>query len=200
MLVCRHALRPLDLNMPGSLKVSRLTRVRRVLGVDVYVHWSIFLIAAVMLLGTLRKPLATLIGLAAYLGVLIVHESGHLIMAHLRGYDALSIELYPIFGIARFEQPGSRFDRAAIAWGGVLAQAIVGVPLAVYVAVLGYTRWEALNAALGILGYFSLGIAVFNLLPLGPLDGSVAWDLIPAFIQRRQIRRSKRMASYRSSR
>jgi stage IV sporulation protein FB len=166
----------------------------------VYVHWSVFLISAVMLLGTLRKPLATVVGLAAYLGVLIIHEAGHLIMARLRGYDALSIELYPIFGIARFERPDSRFDRAAIAWGGVLAQAIVGIPLALYVAVVGYTPWEALNAALVILSGFSLCIAAFNLLPLGPLDGSVAWDLMPAFIQRRQIRRNRRLAPYRSSR
>ena len=186
--------------MLGSLKLSRLTHVRRVLGVDVYVHWSVFLIAAVMLLGTIRKPLTTLIGLGAYLGVLIIHEAGHLIMAELRGYDALSIELYPFIGIARFERPDCRFDRAAIAWGGVLAHAIVGVPLAVYVAAFGYTRWEALNAALVILGAFSLGVAAFNLLPLRPLDGSVAWDLMPAFIQRRQIQRSRRMTPYRSSR
>src|SRR5881394_833632 len=112
MLVRRSCARDArDLNLPGSLRLSRLTHVTRVRGVDVYVHWSLFLISAVMLLGTLPKPLATVIGLAAYLGVLIIHEAGHLIMARLRGYDALSIELYPIFGIAHFERPDSRFDR-----------------------------------------------------------------------------------------
>ena len=165
-----------------------------------YVHWSVFLITVVMLLGTLRKPLATVIGLAAYLGVLIIHEVGHLIMARLRGYEALSIELYPISGIARFERPDSRLDRAAIAWGGVVAQAIVGIPIALYVAVFGYTPWEALNAALVILSGFSLCIAAFNLLPISPLDGSVAWDLMPAFIQRRRVRRDRRLPRYRSSR
>jgi Zn-dependent protease len=186
--------------MPGSFKVSRFTRITRVHRVDVYVHWSVFLIGAVMLLGTLRKPLATVVGLAAYLSVLIIHEAGHLIMARRMGYDALSIELYPFFGIARFERPGSRFDRAAIAWGGVLAQAAVAAPLVVCVAVLGYTPFEPLNAVLVILGGLSLVIAAVNLLPLYPLDGSVAWDVIPAFIELRQIRKSRRVLPYRSSR
>ena len=186
--------------MAGLLKLRRLIRVRRILGVDVYVHWSVLLICAAMFLGALRKPLATLIGVGAYLGVLIIHEASHLIMARLRGYDALSIEIYPILGIARFERPDSRLDRASIAWGGVLGQATVGVPLAVYVAVFGYTRWEALNAALVILGDLSLCIAAFNLLPIAPLDGSIAWDLVPAFIHGRQIRRNRRSTPYRSSR
>src|SRR5258708_8994961 len=79
-----------------------------------------------------------------------------------------------------------------------VAQAIVGIPIALYAAVFGYTPWEALNAALVILSGFSLCIAAFNLLPISPLDGSVAWDLMPAFIQRRRVRRDRRLARYRS--
>jgi len=96
-----------------SFKLGRLTRVARVCRVDVYVHWAVFAIAAVMLLGTLRNPLATVIGLAAYLSVLIIHECGHLIMARRLGYDALSMELYPLVEYARFEKPDSRFHRGA---------------------------------------------------------------------------------------
>ncbi len=186
--------------MPRSLELSRLSYLTRDHRINVYVHWSVFLISALMLLGTLQNRLATVIGLASYLGVLIIHESGHLMMARLRGYEALSIELYPIFGIACYERPESRFDRAAIAWGGVLAQAAVGVPVAVYIAMQGYSRFEPVNAALAILGDISLCIAAFNLLPLGPLDGSFAWDLLPAFIERRRNRHRRRVVPYRSAR
>jgi Zn-dependent protease len=153
-----------------------------------------------MLIGTFRKPLATIVGLAAYLSVLIVHESGHLLMARLKGYDALSMELYPFSGFARFERPSSRFDWALIAWGGVLAQAIVGIPVFLYVVVWGYTPFEPLNAVLAVLGGFSLFVALLNLLPVGPLDGTVAWDLIPAFFEDRRIQGNRRVVPYRSSR
>jgi Zn-dependent protease len=169
-----------------SLKFGRLTRVAQVRGVDVYVHWSIFAIGALILLRSARKPLTTVIGLAAYLSLLIIHESGHLIMARRRGYQAYSIAFYPIFGLARFERPDSRVDRALIAWGGVLAQAIVGIPLALYAALVGYTPFAALNAVLVILGGYSLCAAAFNLLPVRPLDGSVAWDLIPAYLEQKR--------------
>jgi Zn-dependent protease len=174
--------------------------VVRVKGVDVYVHWSVFIIGAVILLCALRRPLAAVAGLMAYLSVLLIHEFGHLIMARRRGNDALSIELYPIHGIARLEMPESRFDRALIAWGGVLAQAVVGIPLVASTIVFGYSPFEAINALLAILGGFSLFIAAFNLLPVAPLDGATAWDLIPAFIERKRMRRNRRVYPYRSSR
>jgi Zn-dependent protease len=174
--------------------------VMRVKGVDVYFHWSVFLIGSLILLGALRQPLVALVGLAAWLSVLLIHEFGHLIVANRMGYDALSIEIFPIFGLARFEMPETRFDKAMIAWGGVLAQAVVGIPLVALVIAFGYTPFEAVNALLAILGGFSLCIAALNLLPIAPLDGATAWDLIPAFIERRRTRRRKRAIPYKSSR
>ena len=41
-----------------------------------------------------------------------------------------------------------------IAWGGVVAQAIVAVPLLAWVETFGYTRFQAVNAILAILGSF----------------------------------------------
>lgn len=186
--------------MAGSLRFSRLTRVVRVSRVDIYVHWSVFFISALLILGAIRNPLPTVIGVAAYLAVLVIHEAGHLTVARLKGYDALSMEIYPILGIAYYEMPHSRLDRALIAWGGVVAQAVVGIPIVLFTAVLGYAPSEALNAALAVPGGVSICIAAFNLLPLGRLDGSVAWDLIPAFIESRQIRRTRRALPYRSPR
>jgi len=181
-------------------KISRLTRVARAGGVDVYVHLSVFLIAAVVLAGSLRSPVTAVIGMAAFLSVMLLHEAGHLAVARRMGYEPRSIELYPMFGFARFEQPESRFDRAAIAWGGVAAQAAVGIPVALGTALLGYTPFAAVNAALVILGSFSLFLAAFNLLPFYPLDGVTAWDAIPAYLERRRTRRRRRAPAYRSPR
>lgn len=169
------------------VRIARLTCVARIYDVDVYVHWSIFAIAIVILAGLTRKPASTLAGMAAYLSLLILHESGHLMMARRRGYQAFCMALYPIFGLAQFEAPDSRLDRALIAWGGVLAQWVVAIPLTLYIAIVGYTPFEPLNAVLAILGGYSLLVAAFNLLPIRPLDGSKAWDIIPAWIEQRSL-------------
>jgi Zn-dependent protease len=108
--------------------------------------------------------------------------------------------IYPIFGLASFEAPDSRIDRALIAWGGVLAQAMVAVPLTVYIMIAGYTPYEPLNAVLAILGGYSLLVAAFNLLPIRPLDGSKAWDIIPAWFEQRRLRRNQPPLAYRSPR
>jgi Zn-dependent protease len=181
------------------MQVGRLTHVAQVCGVDVYVHWSVFAIGILILVGAIRSPFPTFMGMAAYLGLLILHESGHLIMARHRGYQAFSMALYPIFGLASFEAPESRIDRALIAWGGVLAQAVVAVPLTLYIVFAGYTAFEPLNAVLAILGGYSLLVA-FNLLPIRPLDGSKAWDIVPAWLERRRMRRDQRPLAYRPQR
>jgi len=164
----------------------------RIKGVSVYVHWTVFLIAGVMLLGVLERPAVTLVALVSYFTILLVHESGHLIAAQRLHCEVLDIKLYPIFGITSFQTPWSRFDHCLIAWAGVFAQAIVALPLIAWVAAFGYTSSGPVNAGLAILGFISLGIAVFNLLPIQPLDGAVAWGLIPEFFKRLRNRRSTR--------
>jgi Zn-dependent protease len=170
----------------NPIRFDKRTKIGQVRGVDTYVHWTVFLVAAVILAGVLRRPGLTLLGLTAYWGVLLIHETGHLIAAQRLGCTVFSIELYPIFGVTRFGTPWSRVDHCKIAWAGVLAQAVVAVPLVAWVAAFGYTRFEALNMLFVILGFFSLGVAVFNLIPTPPLDGATAWGIFPALLAQRR--------------
>jgi Zn-dependent protease len=48
-----------------------------------------------------------------------------------------------------------------------------------------------------ILGYFSLCVAAFNLLPVPRLDGAIAWGIIPALIERARMGRRKRPVEWR---
>jgi len=175
--------------IPVPIRVDKLTEVIRVRGVSVYIHWTVFLIAAIILYNAIRRPAAALLGLISYFGVLFIHEWGHVIAARRMRCQAFSVELYPIFGVTKFETPWSRFDHCVIAWAGVVAQAVVAVPIVVYVSIFGYTRFEPVNAVLALLGFFSLGVAVFNLLPVGRLDGSIAWGIIPESVKRFRMRR-----------
>ncbi len=175
---------PHAIQIPTPIEMKKLTRVMKIRGTDVFVHWSVFLIAAIMLAGVLRRPIVTLVALTAYLGVLLIHESGHLIAAQWKHCNVVSIELYPVFGVTYFQTPRSRFDHCVIAWGGVIAQTLVALPVLIWIATLGYTRFEPVNAVLALLGPFSLGVAVVNLLPVGCLDGAVAWGIIPELVRR----------------
>ena len=180
-------MRPPVVRFVNPIRIDKLTKVVQIRGVDTYIHWSVFVIAALMLMNVRSRPGMTLVGLASYLSVLLIHEIGHLIAAQRFGCKVNSIKLYPIFGVTCFEIPWTRLDHCIIAWGGVLAQAVVAIPLVLWVSFFGYTPIQAINAIFAILGYFSLGVAVFNLIPVPPLDGATAWGLLPALLARKKI-------------
>jgi Zn-dependent protease len=180
------------IKISSPIRPGKLTKVMQIRGVDTYIHWSVFAVAAFILAGVGHRPGLTLLGLLSYLAVLLIHESGHLIAAQRKGCRVLSIQLYPVFGVTRFETPWSRLDHCVIAWGGVLAQAVVFIPLIAWVSIFGYTRAEGLNMIFAILGFFSLGIAIINLLPMAPLDGATAWGLLPAILAERRSRVSRK--------
>ncbi len=191
---------PKTLEVRTPIRIDKLTEIMRVKGVPVYVHWSVLLIAALILVNVIHRPVSSLLGLTAYLGVLLIHECGHLIAAQRMRCEVLSIHLYPIFGITRFETPWSKFDHCVIAWGGVIAQAVVALPVVGWIALFGYTRFQPVNAVLALLGFFNLGVAAFNLLPISPLDGAIAWAIIPESIRRVRNKTASRPTSgrYRS--
>jgi Zn-dependent protease len=177
------------------IRFDRLTMIFRLRGVGVYVHWTVFLIAGLMVYATRRQPWVTLAAGASWLSLILLHEYGHAIAARYRHARVLSIELYPICGFCHFETPWSRFDHCVIAWGGIIAQLAVAAPILLWVSAFGYSRSAPVNAVLGILGGYSLLVAAFNLLPVGRLDGTIAWGIIPAFINRIKLRQQKKKSS-----
>jgi hypothetical protein len=190
---------PRNLEFPLPIKVDKLTRILRIRGVDVYVHWTLIVIWAVLLFNAISKPLLCLVALFCYTGVILIHECGHLIAAQKLHTTVYSIELYPICGVCRFAAPWSRLDHCVIAWGGVAAQAVVAIPAILWLSIFGYSNLQPINAAIVLLGPFSLFIAAMNLLPTGNLDGKVAWGLLPALIHRSRLQ-SAEPTRYKSPR
>ena len=185
------------IEVPIPIRVDKLTEILRIKGVPVSLHWSVLLIILLILFNVIRHPIESLLAIVAYLGVLLIHETGHLIAAQKMRCEVLAIRLYPIFGITDFETPWSKFDHCVIAWGGVVAQAIVAIPIVAGVELFGHSRFEAINAVLGLLGYFSLAIAFLNLLPIKPLDGYIAWAIIPEWFKRLRNRQYERSGKWR---
>jgi Zn-dependent protease len=158
--------------------------VMEIRGVKVLVHWSVFALSALALVWAIQRPREILVGLLCYFGVILFHECGHMVIAQWKRCHVQWIKLYPILGLVSHDEPYYRFDDALIAWGGVLAQAMITVPVLLYLAIFGYTRYPSVNVALGIWGSFSLSLIVFNLIPFPPLDGSRAWYIVPELWKR----------------
>lgn len=187
---------PPFIRIANPIRLHNVTKVVQIRGVDTYVHWSVFAIVAFILAGVASRPALTILGLLRYLGIFLIHETGHAFVAQRRRCRVLSIQLYPIFAITQFETPWSRIGHCLIAWGGVMAQAIFFVPLIAWVAVFGYSKLEWFNMIVAILGFYSLAVAIFNLLPIRLLDGATAWQLFPELLAERR-RKVNRKPMYR---
>ena len=116
--------------------------------------------------------------------ILLSHELGHLFMARWLGVPVGRVTIYGLWGLTWFRQPEQRGHHALICWGGVSAQFIV---FAITALIVMTTTIGQLSNVLGsarvivpILLVASPIIALFNLLPVGSLDGRYAWKIIPA--------------------
>lgn len=173
--------------------MPRLIRVARVAGIDIHLHWSAVVLVALLLfsgLETIERMDVTVAAVMGYLGVLLIHEWGHVIAARRRRCAVWDIRIYPLWGLTRMSAPASRLDASVIAWGGVLAQAAVALPIVAWVMVAGPPTSERTSAVLGLLSYFSLCVAAFNLIPARPLDGATAWQIVPILFRRAVLGRT----------
>lgn len=151
----------------------------RVFGARVHVHWSLAIgVAAIFALFRMHFLLA-LLAACCYYGVMLLHESGHAWFARRAGARPIQIRLTAIHGWCQFESPYYERDHILIAWGGVIAQLIVALPLLLVHVLVAGPLPQAANVVIAIFGLFSLAIAAFNLLPVPGLDGAIAWRIVP---------------------
>lgn len=119
----------------------------------------------VMLMSVLTGHFLELLALFA---IVFVHEMGHVVAARMYGIKVLSVQMLPFGGVAVMEDAGdiTASREMAIALAGPLQNLLlIGASLLLHAAGL----WDG-----PFLNYFiqsNLLIALFNLLPILPLDG-----------------------------
>jgi len=153
-------------------------RLFRWVGIEVFLHWSWFIVA-VIAINNRRDSYSSLAWNAAeyvaLFGIVLLHEFGHALACRQVGGQANRIVLWPLGGVA-FVAPPQRPGATlwAIAAGPLVN--LVLIPPALLLA--GGSQWlgweEAFPDAQNFLWamvYINVGLLVFNLLPVYPLDG-----------------------------
>lgn len=153
-------------------------RLFRVAGIEVYLHFTWFIIAALEVAQFSRRYEAPLWGLLEYLSlflIVLLHEFGHAFACRQVGGQADRIVLWPLGGIA-FVNPPPR--PGAYLWS-IAAGPLVNVVLFPFLTLLeiaGVSADWRLNSPdlyrfVTALWYMNTGLLIFNLLPIYPLDG-----------------------------
>ncbi|MEM1034680.1 MAG: site-2 protease family protein, partial [Myxococcota bacterium] len=128
-----------------------------------------------------------------YVVVVASHEFGHAVLAWRGGHRVVSVDITGFGGACRYELADDRqADRGNIAWGGVLAQGLVAsIALLWMLPELPLEHPAALQLWRSLVTV-NLALAVFNLLPVAPLDGAEAWPWLAD-----QIRGARKLAFQR---
>ena len=153
-----------------------------VLGARLHVHWSAVALAGLMLGAWHRQPAYAIEAVACYFGVILLHEAGHAAMALRLGYRATDIYLSMIHGLCTYDRPETFREDALIAWGGVLAQLAIALPLVALAQVPTLASLSFAGILIAAFGYFSLAMVALNLVPARGLDGAKAWRLLPVLV------------------
>lgn len=165
-------------------------RLFRFAGVNVFLHWSWFLVAAYEIAGRSSRYSSLTWNILEYLAlfaIVLTHEFGHALACKQVGGQADQILLWPFGGVAYVrppQRPGATLW--SIAAGPlvnvVLIPVLLGVLYAARSAGLRTSNHNAYEFVLWVL-LIDVGLLVFNILPIYPLDGgqilrSLLWFLL----------------------
>lgn len=164
-------------------------RLFTVFGIDVFLHWSWLLVAIIQyqIRSEMADPLWHLATYVSLFGIVLLHELGHSLACRSVGGQANQIVLWPLGGIAYVrppQRPGATLW--SIAAGPLVNVALVPVTILAWVVVIGDTGMDQWNRAqwyVASVAAINIGLLIFNMLPIYPLDGgqivqSILWFFI----------------------
>jgi Zn-dependent protease len=156
----------------GTLKLFRFA------GIQVFLHWSWFLIALIRIPSFLGRDVTLPAAIAIYVtlfAIVLLHEFGHSLACRQVGGQTHDIILWPLGGIA-FVSPPPRPGATlwSIAAGPLVNVALVPVLylLARATAMTGLMdQFPGLVAYWRVVQAINIGLLIFNVIPVYPLDG-----------------------------
>ncbi|HNQ74214.1 MAG TPA: site-2 protease family protein [Verrucomicrobiota bacterium] len=153
-------------------------RIFSFLGIGVYLHWSWFLVALYGIYYRTHEYSSLGWNGLEYLSLfslVLLHEFGHQLACRQVGGTTHDIILWPLGGVAYVsppQRPGAQLW--SIAAGPLVNVALTPVLLGLVLLSrrLGWdTSFPDVNTLLHVILYINVGLLIFNLLPIYPLDG-----------------------------
>jgi Zn-dependent protease len=162
----------------------------RVAAIDLFLHWSWFLVAAFEISGRAKRYSSPTWNVLEYLALFLIvmlHEYGHALACRQVGGTANQIVLWPLGGVAYVNPP----PRPGATLWSMAAGPLVNLVLLPVLSLLGMVNrslgWAAAmpnaHALLRAIWFINLALLIFNLLPIYPLDGgqilrSLLWFVV----------------------
>jgi len=158
-------------------------------GISVYIHPTFWILPFFYLLSNLREislfqSILEVILLFVVFFCVILHEFGHALAARSFGIQTRDITIYPIGGVARLERMSEDpFEELVIALAGPSVNLVLIFllwPICIYFSPTPFDFENLIppNSLSGGLGHYlkmlmfsNLGLLLFNLLPIFPMDG-----------------------------
>jgi Zn-dependent protease len=160
----------------GSIKLFRFA------GVDVYLHWWWFLGAVYEISGGPRRYSSIAYNIAEYLAlflIVLLHEFGHALACRQVGGEANRIVLWPLGGVAYVDPP----PRPGATLWSIAAGPLVNVALAPLLYGLSLAQAQPdIHLLLKTVFWIDVGLLVFNILPIYPLDGGQIFRALLWFV------------------
>jgi Zn-dependent protease len=156
--------------MPGTSGTIRLIKIA---GIQVYLHWSWFLVALyeVQFRGRYVSVAWGILEYISLFAIVTLHEFGHALACRQVGGRAEQIVLWPLGGVAYVNAPprpgATLWSIAAGPLVNVALIPVLGVALLLYPSAPG----SDFRTFLGQLNLLNIGLLIFNILPIYPLDG-----------------------------
>lgn len=162
-------------------------RIGKFFGIEVFIHWTFWILIVWIFLMHLRMGDASTQGLwgvlfiLALFGCVVLHEFGHALTARRFGVQTKDITLYPIGGIASLEgMPEKPGQELLVGLAGPTVNLAIALVIWVYLNASGQLPDLAVMSAshdmtdlpfLWSLFFANLVLAGFNLVPAFPMDG-----------------------------
>lgn len=165
-------------------------RIFRFAGIDVFLHWSWFLVGVYEVQSRSGRYSSILWNILEYLALFLIvtlHEFGHALACRQVGGRANQIVLWPLGGVAYVDPP----PRAGATLWSIAAGPLVNVVFVPVLLVLGtFMKTSGLASTSPDLmhlirstAWINLALLIFNILPVYPLDGgqilrSLLWFIL----------------------
>jgi Zn-dependent protease len=162
----------MDLTTRGSF------RLFRVAGINVYLHWMWFVVAYVQISygsDVFHHQGWNALLYVSIFAIVLLHEFGHALACRSVGGRAREIVLWPLGGIAYVSPPARP---GPVLWSiaaGPLVNVVLLVPTFAFLFYSASHGWHEsfhdLHEFVKYIAWLNLGLLLFNILPIYPLDG-----------------------------